>query len=480
MKRNRYTNAIGEVKAGSAVLDTASRAMTVAKPRKKRGALWAGLAASLIGVSLLAIAILRPRPPLISPAPPGGERGVLQMMPLEAAPLLQNVPSASVIEAAWGANQFAFQLSAELLKERDNTENFVCSPYSVWLSLAALSGAARESERDALMQSLGLGGMSAETLQQAASRMLNDLTHAHRIELYGEDSAYNPLKIANAIFVDDEMTLKQSFAQDFLDYFRGTPLYVDFQSPAAVDAVNDWASEHTEGLIPHIVNEFDPATVAALASAIYFSDRWKDEFNTDLTTEGIFHSTKGDMTAQFMLRDAIHQPYYEDERLQATNLQFREGGGMVILLPKDGNAAGLLSSMTEEDFFAVLGDLQGQTGKLLLPRFSAESGVMKLKDALVALGVPLFREDSLTGGVLEEPLGVKVDEVRHSAVIKVDEKGTTAAAVTLSGTVGAGIPQPTEPFEMICDKPFVFVLYGDVYGATQTILFTGAINSANG
>ena len=42
---------------------------------------------------------------------------------------------------AYGANDFAFKLSAALVKNV-NDESFVCSPYSVWLPLAALVNAA--------------------------------------------------------------------------------------------------------------------------------------------------------------------------------------------------------------------------------------------------------------------------------------------------------------------------------------------------
>jgi serine protease inhibitor len=60
-------------------------------------------------------------------------------------------------------------------------------------------------------------------------------------------------------------------------------------------------------------------------------------------------------------------------------------------------------------------------------------------------------------------------------MIKVDEKGTTAAAVTVIAAAGAGMPLPTEPFEMVCDKPFMFVL--ESYGQA---LFTGVVNNPAG
>jgi len=56
---------------------------------------------------------------------------------------------------------------------------------------------------------------------------------------------------------------------------------------------------------------------------------------------------------------------------------------------------------------------------------------------------------------------------------KVDEKGTAAAAVSVA-TMRYGIapPRPIEPFSVVCDKPFTFVLYGN----SGQILFTGVVN----
>jgi serine protease inhibitor len=66
--------------------------------------------------------------------------------------------------------------------------------------------------------------------------------------------------------------------------------------------------------------------------------------------------------------------------------------------------------------------------------------------------------------------------VSQKAVIKVDEKGTTAAAVTVMEMNAASVPQHQKRFEMICDRPFMFVLYDYTYDGGDQILFTGIVN----
>jgi len=378
--------------------------------------------------------------------------------------------------AARGANDFAFRLSAALAKNAGD-ENFVCSPYSVWMPLAALVNAAGAEHKAALLTALGAAGISQNDINTAASRMLYDLTKLREKE-YGEKYYYNPLKIANAVFVGNKVTLRREFAQAFMDFYRGSSINVDFSSRDAVDAVNRWAGKNTGGLITDLVQEFDPSTVAAIANAIYFSDRWAWEFDRKETKEGVFHAPAGDTTARYMLREGKDQFYYQDEKVQALPLYFKHGGGLYIVLPQDGSARALLSSMTDEYFNEIQRNSSLAEGKLLLPRFSLQNDINGLKEALQLLGVPLFDAEAapLTGGLIEEDIPVWLSVAIQKAVIQVDEKGTTAAAVTvMTGATSAG-PQPNVPFEMICDRPFVFILYEYTHDGGSQILFTGMVN----
>ena len=376
---------------------------------------------------------------------------------------------------AEGADDFAFRLSKALLKDTGKG-NFVSSPLSVWLPLAALVNATDAAHKPALLAALGAAGFKEKDINEAAAQMLYQLTNERSRE-YGKEFYYNPLRIANAVFVGKGMKLRKGFSKPFEDSFQGSAQAVDFASPSAVKAVNDWADKHTKGLIKEIVQEFDPQTVAAIANAIYFSDRWDWEFNPERTKKDTFHGTNGDADAFFMLREGDEQTYYEDGKLQAMPLAFKTGGALYILLPKDGDAVSLLSGMTPGYFKEIQEDSIRATGKLLLPRFKIDSGTMDLVQSLTALGVPLFDERSapLTGGLLEQDIPVWLSGAVQKAVIEVDEKGTTAAAVTVLMACGAALPQPTEPFSMVCDKPFAFVLCGQG-GQGGQILFTGVVN----
>jgi serpin B len=405
--------------------------------------------------------------------------GPIEVAQVTAKDLLApDAESSSAQDIARGANDFAFRFASKLAENFED-KNFVCSPYSVWLPLAALVNATEEPEKRALLSALGAAGMDEDDINTAASRMLYNLTKVAETKRNAERGRpyNNPLKIANAVFVSKEKTLQDTFAQVFMDFYRGASIKVDFASDNAADAINKWASDNTEGLINNVVKGFTPGTVAAIANAIYFSDRWAREFDLKDTAEDVFHAPAGNTKAFYMLREGDNLLYYEDDKAQAMPLGFTSGGGMYIILPKDGDASGLLASMTNDYFEKIQHDSTPATGKLLLPRFRVEGDTLDLKGALIALDVPLFDGPTITGLVKEAPLSLS--SAVQKALIRVDEKGTTAAAVTViaMGATLARPPEPTKPFAMICDKPFVFVLYDHTQDGGQQVLFTGMVNT---
>jgi serpin B len=371
-----------------------------------------------------------------------------------------------------GANDFALRLTSRLI-DSSGEKNFVFSPFSVWLPLVALVNGTDQAHKEKLLNTLGIVGISESDLNPVVSQMLYRLTYQKGKEyVANEEEFHNPLQIVNAIFVDDKVTLKREFAQTLLDFYNGTAFNVDFASDSAAKIINKWASDNTEGLITDIIQKFDPLTVAAIANAIYFSDRWQWEFNADDTKSDVFHTSSGDTQAEFMLHEGNSQLYYEDDKVQAMPLNFKTGANLHIIKPKNGDANGLLKSLTTDYLSKINKEATAKTGKLLLPKFEIDSGLILLADTLNQLGVPLFNgSDPILSGVIEEyPLFIS--NAVQKAVIKVDEKGTTAAAVTVMMMNRSSLPMPTEPFEMICNSPFVFVLSG---GGGE-ILFTGVVN----
>lgn len=370
-------------------------------------------------------------------------------------------------------NTFAFDLSSTLL-EADAQRNLICSPLSVYFTLGALLNGADEAGQREILEMTGLSaeGLTVQQANEGFAELLYQLTHSP-----ASFEPYSPLSIANAVFVDDDYTLQTAFAQAVRDSLRAEAFGVDFADPTAVDAINNWCNEHTEGLIEEIVQEISPDTVAAIANAIYFSDRWSREFRPEDNETLPFYGQTVETQGTFMVRDGTRIPYYEDDRLQAVNLAFRNGGGLMVLLPKDGDAVSLLAQTDAADFAALRTSLEPKTGVVKLPRFTMDYDT-ELKDALSALGFgPMFDENEALFNAMVKESPLFVSQGLHKATITVEETGTTAAAVTVMMAEATAMPMddPSQPFEMICDRPFAFVLYANTYPNDPVVLFTGVL-----
>ena len=177
-------------------------------------------------------------------------------------------------------NGFALRFTEALLKQKKEGENLIASPYSAWLPLAALVNGCSGETQEQLLKVIGEAGIDAETLNQMVKAVNAGLSQEERrksCEEYGE-TFESPLKIANALFVQKDAAVNQTFEQLFSDNYDGKLFSVDFSDPSAANAINSWASEKTDGKIVEIVDSFDADTVAAIANALYFSDRWSSQF----------------------------------------------------------------------------------------------------------------------------------------------------------------------------------------------------------
>lgn len=375
-------------------------------------------------------------------------------------------------------NGFALRFTEALLKQKKEGENLIASPYSAWLPLAALVNGCSGATQEQLLKVIGEAGIDTETLNQTVKAVNAGLSQEERRKSYEEygETFESPLKIANALFVQKDAAVNQTFEQLFSDNYDGKLFSVDFSDSSAANAINSWASEKTDGKIVEIVDSFDADTVAAIANALYFSDSWSSPFLEENTTEGTFHGAKQDENAEFMNQKLSDGIYYEDETMQAIVLWTTSGGQMVLCLPKDGySAEEVLQSLTTEKLQKISG-ADYRCVQLSLPKFKLESNVFSIKEALEAMGIPLMQAtDAALTEVLDNE-ALYISSAQQSAMVEVDENGLTAAAVTVMGLEKMALMPETDPIELTFDSPFAFVLTGNGEDAGDQILFTGVVN----
>jgi serpin B len=282
------------------------------------------------------------------------------------------------------------------------------------------------------------------------------------------------LNLANAIWYEEGLHLKSGFVSVNKQFFQAELAGVDFTKPESAQTINHWADTSTHGKIKQVVQwPFDPATRVILANAIYFKGKWDRPFD-GRTEDDPFYVLPGGKPKQVpTMWQHGHFNYQQGDGFQAVRLPYAGKRLQMFLFLPDTNSTPekLLADLNADTWQnKILPRFHDEQGLLGLPRFKLDYDVI-LNDPLKALGMRLaFAGDADFSAMAHEPLFVS--EVKQKSFVEVNEEGTEAAAVTTVRMTLSAMPVPQNSFNMIVDRPFLFIIADD---QTKSILFMGVI-----
>ena len=350
-----------------------------------------------------------------------------------------------------------------------NGENRICSPLNVYMALAMLAECTDGESRTQILDALGEDDIEALRARAKALWFENSWDDGRVTSLLA-----NSLWLRNGTEYD-QATMDRLATDYFASSYSG-----DMGSEAYNEALRSWINKNTGDLLTEQAAglSFDPQTVLALASTIYYRASWADKFDPSASTEDTFHAASGDVTCEFMHSSENGDVYYGDG-FSAIGLSMDGSGTMWLLRPDEGKTAEDLLQSDEALSFLVAngGWSQTQYAKiaLSLPKFDVASD-LDLKDALKTLGIT----DVLDAETADfTPLGLDeslvLSKAEHAARVKIDEDGCEAAAYTVMMMEATAMLEEPETVEFTLDRPFLFVLTG-IDGAP---LFAGVVNQPN-
>ena len=144
---------------------------------------------------------------------------------------------------------------------------------------------------------------------------------------------------------------------------------------------------------------------------------------------------------------------------------------MLIALPPEGKLPELLSGLCEEglDYFSCMEETNREI-TLRLPKVDITTHT-DLTEPLQAAGVRIaFTDAADFSGISAKP--VRIDRVFQDARLRIDEEGTSAAAVTEIDFPATEVLQLEEPILMNVDRPFVTLI---VDKETDAVVFAAVI-----
>lgn len=360
-----------------------------------------------------------------------------------------------------------YRISSQEFLGGSGSENIVYSPANVYMALAMLAEVTDGESRQQILDLLGTD--SIETLRTEAAYLWGSN--------YSDDGLLTTV-LANSLWLSDSLSYNEDTLKRLAETYYATTFSGTMGSEYYNAVLQSWLNHQTGNLLEDAVKdlEFDPQTVMALASTIYFKGTWGDKFSEQLTTEDIFHCANGEeTTVDFMHRDETGFAYW-GESYTAIEKDIENGASMWLILPDEGKT--VEDVLNEGEIFTMtLDGVQWSQKKnvqihLSMPKFDVSSK-LDLISGLENLGVKDVFDSTVSDftPLMDDLTDVSISQVEHAARVTVDEDGCEAAAYTVMMAECADAVCEDE-IDFVLDRPFIFV----ITGWSGQPLFIGVVN----
>jgi serine protease inhibitor len=392
---------------------------------------------------------------------------VAPAMGAAAPPAQAGTAATTPAEVAAGNRRFALGLFREIA--RTETGNIFVSPASIAFALGPLTAGATGETRAGIGRALSFP-VTGDGLHPALAALQRGL------EREGGDAT---ISIANALWLNRGFTPRPAFIETAHAHYDSAVETLDFGGDAegAAARINHWAETETHGRIPHVVepSNFSAATRLVVTNAVYFLADWGRTFDPG-TEPGPFTQADGRRIDVPLMRQRWQFRHYRGIGFAALDLPYRdERLVMTVLLPDTADGLPELESRLTpavlDRTLQALDRAQPADVDVALPRLNLRKDYL-LNGPLSRLGMGLaFTSRADFSGLSEEPL--QISTVKQFTFLRVDERGTEAAAVTVAeAIVITGARHTRPPIHFHVDHPFLFMLRDRESGA---ILFFGRI-----
>lgn len=333
--------------------------------------------------------------------------------------------------------------------------NRAYSPANVYMAMAMLAETTGGNSRKQILDLLGAD--SIEALRTQAGHVWN--------AQYCDDGQSTSL-LANSLWLDDSYTFKYSAVHNLVNHYYASIFSGNLSSKEMSQQLQAWLNSQTGGLLQEQVKnqEFSEYAVFALASTIYFTAGWNEEFNPTQTADATFHCKDGNLTTAFMNKTIIFGTYYWGSNFGAVRLELTKGY-MWLILPDEGYTVEDILKEDEYLSMALAPNRWKNQKKIILnlslPKFDISSQA-DLIDGMKALGLSdIFNEHKSDFTPITDADKLVVDKIDHAVRVAIDEDGVVASAYTIIDMANGGMP-PENEIDFVLDRPFLFLVTDDV------------------
>jgi serpin B len=357
------------------------------------------------------------------------------------------------------------QFCYDLLQNLDTTENLFLSSFSIRTALAMVYAGAKGNTAKQMQQVLYFD--NSEDFQAAFASQTNSVKQVK----------YSQLNIANALWVQQDFQLLNSYQKKLQKYYQTEAYKLNFSTPASLEKsrqkINRWVEAQTKNKIKDLIKPgiLQPTTRVVLTDAIYFLGNWEFPFDPKNNFEDYFYAAAEKQQTDFM-RKELTINYTENPKYQLVQIPYKRNElYLEILLPKaNSNIDDVLGSLTNNE--KQHSKPKPERVEVIIPKFKLTK-TLNLKVVLQKMGMKdVFGNDADLSGMNKQK-ALYLSAVLHKAFVQVDETGTEAAAAT-GGVVAIKSAPPVKNKIFRADHPFLFLIK---HRETGTILFSGVLQN---
>ena len=356
-------------------------------------------------------------------------------------------------------NNFAFEFIDRV--NQSEKEDFIISPLSMQFLLGMLLDGAQGKTAEEICKVLGYGAGEVEAVNAYCQSMMTQLPKLDK---------KTKLSLANAIFVNKQYTLLDTYKSTVSKYYLAEVSNLDFtKNASSLKTINGWCSKNTNGLIPKVLDSVDPSALAYLLNALYFKSEWRNPFPKAHTAKEPFTMEDGSVKKVSMMKNNIQTAAQENDDCTMIRLSYGNGVySMLVILPAQGKKlTELTAAINAKGWSNYFPTMVSCDVDLWLPKFETKYE-KQLNSILSDMGMPSAFSPAADFKAMSNS-ALCLSFVKQDAVIKVDEEGTEAAAVSTAAMYATAF-MPNQHIVFHADRPFLYLITENSTGA---ILFAG-------
>jgi serpin B len=379
---------------------------------------------------------------------------------------VQPAGSAEHAQAALANRAFGLALYRELAAKPGN---IFLSPISLAGAFGPVAAGAQSETRAAIGRVLELPNEDA-ALHRQLGGLLRELE---------SDREGARVSIGNALWLMKGFPVKPAFVAIAKNSYDAQVESLDFRNgAAAAGRINAWVDQETKGRIPKLIepDSLGEMTALVVTNAVHFLGDWTDPFNASNTQPQPFHLADGTARNVPMMSGKRYHRYAETREVQLLELPYKgDRLSMVAILPKERGALGVVEKTLDGrrlgDWLRQLDAAQPTEVRVHLPKVEFRTSY-QLVEPLKAMGMSIAFQPHRANFRAIAETDLFISQVVHKTFLRIDEKGTEAAAATgieVEVTSAPAVPPPT----FRADHPFLILIRDNPSGA---VLFLGRIS----